>query len=553
MVVEIKRHICTGQLLKWLVGAGLVWLEYNVDQVNRMNVFPVPDGDTGTNMLLTMRKAYGEISHLNEDHVGIVADGIAKGALMGARGNSGVILSQIWYGFAKTLKGHEYFDAALFARACESAIDAAYKAVVKPVEGTILTVAREAGEEVIARAGYQSDLTALLEIMVEAAQKSLTNTPELLPLLKQAGVVDSGGMGLTYILEGMLRFLRGEVVPMDTEKAIVDGQNWQQAIVPEDEEGYGYDVQFLMRGKYMDVGAVRTAIDAMGWSTLVVGDEKLIKVHVHVHDPGKPISYAIGLGAALDDVVVENMQQQYEEYVEERIARESGEGNAVEGVGVIAVASGEGMRHLFLEDLNAASVVTGGQTMNPSTEDFLAAIDKLPNDEIVLLPNNKNIILAAKQAASMCPGKNIQVVSTRTLPQGISAMLAYMNARESDASMEDIVADMQEAINSVTSCEVTIATRSVSIDGVDVEEGQVIGLLDGKLVISGATTEEVVLGLLRKAHAEDAELVTIYYGNDVTMEQVEQMVDKLSAEFARQEFVVVNGGQPLYPYIISVE
>lgn len=552
MVIEVKRHVCDGHLLKWLAGAGLAWLENNVEQVNQMNVFPVPDGDTGTNMMLTMRKACAEISHMNEPHVGVVAEAIARGALMGARGNSGVILSQIWHGFAQPLKGHEVFDAPLFLRACESAVDAAYKAVVKPVEGTILTVSRLAVSAISQEARMQTDLLAILEKLLDGARSGLMTTPDLLPVLKDAGVVDSGGMGLVYILEGMLRLLRGEEVSIKQEGVFVNGQGWQEALVPEDEEGYGYDVQFLMRGSKMDVQAVRSAIDGMGWSTLVVGDEQLIKVHVHVHDPGQPISYAIGLGAALDDVVVENMQRQYQDYVEERIARESGVKREVEGVAVISVASGEGMQTLFLEDLQAAYVVTGGQTMNPSTEDFLAAIDSLKNSDIVLLPNNKNIIMAAKQAASLAHGKNVQVVNSRTIPQGISAMFAYGNLRET-GSMEDIVAAMQTAVNDVKSCEVTIATRSVNIDGVNVREGQAIGLLDGKLVATGDSVDEAVVDVLRKAHAEDYELVTLYYGSDVDEAAAQALVEQLSSAFSEQEFVIVFGGQPLYPYLISVE
>jgi DAK2 domain fusion protein YloV len=335
---------------------------------------------------------------------------------MGARGNSGVLLSQLWQGFAQSVRGYEIFDAQGFARACQSAVQAAYQAVIKPVEGTILTVSREAMEVVVAQSAQERDLKNLLRVMVEAAQASLVRTPQLLPVLKEAGVVDSGGMGLVLILEGMLKLLTARI-DLQPDKALVDTENWQQALAPEDEEGYGYDVQFLIRGERLDVDAVRKAIDAMGWSTLVVGDARLIKVHVHVHDPGQPISYAIRLGAALDDIVVENMQLQYEGYVEERLAREAGAARKVDGVAVVVVASGAGLCRLFLDELNAAHVITGGQTMNPSTEDFLTAIDSLPNDEIILLPNNPNIIMAARQAASMSPGKKITIVPSRTIPQ----------------------------------------------------------------------------------------------------------------------------------------
>jgi uncharacterized protein len=554
MVIEIKHQICNGHMLKWLAAAGLAWLEHNQHTVNRMNVFPVPDGDTGTNMLLTMRKACEGLAYLNEEHVGVVAEAIAQGALMGARGNSGVILSQLWRGFAAGIREQPVFDARLFARACELAVDAAYKAVVQPVEGTILTVAREATEAVVARAANESDLTDILAVMVATAHAALQRTPDLLPVLKEAGVVDSGGMGLVFILEGMLRFIRGEEVElkMQSDEILANGHHWQQALVPEDEAGYGYDVQFLMHGANLDVAAVRAAIDAMGWSTLVVGDERLIKVHVHVHDPGQPLSYAIGLGAALDDVVVENMQQQYESYVEKRIARETGTSAPVDGVAVIAVASGDGLRRLFLEDLGAAYVVSGGQTMNPSTEDFLAAIDSLPHSDIVLLPNNKNILLAAKQAASLSHGKRVQVVPSRTLPQGINAMVAYANLRDSH-DFEAVHGAMQAALTEIVSGEVTTATRDAVVDGLEVREGQFIGLLDGKLVVTADTVTEAVVVLLRKAHADECELITLYYGGDVTEDQAQGLADTLSSDFTKQDVITVDGGQPLYPYIISIE
>lgn len=553
MIVEAKHEVCNGHLLKWLVGAGLAWLEHNMDQVNQMNVFPVPDGDTGTNMMLTMRKACEQISHMNEENAGLVAEAVARGALMGARGNSGVILSQLWHGFAQAVRGHELIDVPLFVAACQSAVTAGYNAVVKPVEGTLLTVSREATAAIVQRAAYERDLAALFATMVTSAKESLQRTPDLLPILKEANVVDSGGLGLVFILEGMLRLLQGETVYTDSlTTTSTNGHDWQVAIVPEDEEGYGYDVQFLMHGSDMRVEEVRAAIDAMGWSTLVVGDERMIKVHVHVHDPGQPISYAINLGAALDDVVVENMQQQYQEYVQERIARETGHTKPVEGVAVVTVASGEGLKSLFLDDLHAAYVITGGQTMNPSTADFLAAIDQLPNDEIILMPNNKNIIMAAKQAASFSHGKRVEVIGTRTIPQGISALMAYLNVAEGE-DFDEIQAAMTEAANAVVSCEVTRATRSVTLEGVKVQEGQYIGLLDGQLISAGEQVTEIVRSLLERAHAADYELITFYYGQDVNQAQAEALVGGLSEDFAGQEFVIVAGGQPLYPYIISVE
>lgn len=553
MIVEVKKQICDGHLYKWLIAAGLAWLEHNKERVNQLNVFPVPDGDTGTNMLLTMRRAYEEIAHMNDGHVGVVSEAVSRGALMGARGNSGVILSQLLRGFAQRLHGHEHFDSQLFAEACQSAVAMAYKAVITPVEGTILTVARLAKEAVMEKAREDAKLSELLNTLVDAAFSALQTTPDLLPILKKAGVVDSGGQGLVYILEGMQRLMRGEVISMARESVLVDGDHWQEALVPEDEEGYGYDVQFLMHGQNMDVNAVRAAIDAMGWSTLVVGDEKLIKVHVHVHDPGQPLSYAVRLGVAIDDIVVENMQMQYQGYVEQRIERETGSGTAVEGIAVITVASGDGLRQLFGHDLTAAHVVSGGQTMNPSAEDFLGAIDQLPNDEIILLPNNKNIIMAARQAATLARDKQVRVVPSRSLQQGIAAMFAYVNAREQGLTLDQIVEEMTKALANVTSVEVTNATRSVELDGVEVEEGHFIGLLDGNLVATGDDLYEVVGDALHKANAHSKELITLYYGSGQDESQAQALVDYLCSDFGAQEFEIVDGGQPLYPYLISIE
>lgn len=554
MVVEIKNQVCDGHMFKWLMASGLAWLERNVEQVNRMNVFPVPDGDTGTNMLLTMQKAYGEIAHMDEAHVGIVGEALARGALMGARGNSGVILSQILSGFTSALRGHEFFDTELMAQACISAVESAYKAVIEPVEGTILTVARETKDAALEAAQQGVNLREALDFMIQAARESLKRTPQLLPILHEAGVLDSGGMGLVTILEGMQRMLNGEEVSFgDTlSKDDLNGHHWEEALVPEDEEGYGYDVQFLMHGENMDVAKIRADIDAMGWSTLVVGDERLIKVHVHVHNPGEPLSYAIGLGVQIDDVVVENMQLQYQGYVENRQKQESGVQKEVDGVAIITVVSGDGLFALFDKELHAARIIAGGQTMNPSTEDFLAAIDSLPNDEIIILPNNKNIIMAAEQAATLARGKKVHVIANRTIQQGIAAMLVYNDMR-GVAPFEDIVEAMNEIIAEVVSVDITYATRNAQFDRVTVAEGQIIGLVDGKLVASGDELLAVVQQTLHKAHAEDYELVTLYRGNEVSAQQAQDLVAQLSSTFDNLEFEIVNGGQPLYPYIISIE
>lgn len=550
MLVDVKRTVCNGSIFKWLMAAGTAWLEHNQQTVNQLNVFPVPDGDTGTNMLLTMRKAYGEVVNLDEPHVGKMSAAVSRGALMGARGNSGVILSQLLRGFAAELEHYEMFDAEIFARALQSAVRAAYAAVIEPVEGTILTVAREAVEATVTAAHTETDLVRLIEILLESAKTSLKRTPDLLPILKKAGVVDSGGQGFVFIVEGMVRLLRGEPVNIVGSNGVVrDTEHWQAALVPDDEEGYGYDVQFLMHGENMNVEEIRARIDAMGWSTLVVGDSKLIKVHVHVHDPGQPLSYAISTGAELDDLVVENMQRQYHSYVEKRIEHEHIAAPQIAGVAVITVASGDGLQRLFSKDLNAAHVISGGQTMNPSTEDFIAAIAKLSSDEIILLPNNKNIIMAAQQAAAMITDKRIRVVPSRTVQQGIATMFAY---QPSDA-LDDVEAAMTEALASIISCDVTRATRDAEIDGIAVRTGQIIGLINGKLVVAGENYADVVRRLLVQGANDRHELITIYYGDDITDADAHYLVETLAPEFAQFEFEVVPGGQPLYPYLISIE
>jgi len=551
-VFGVPDHVnlaCDGQLFKRLVGAGLGWLEQNQDRVNNSNVFPVPDGDTGTNMVFTMRKAYQSIAQSDETHVGKVSYEIAQGAMMGSRGNSGVILSQLWVGFADILEHHESFDGRLFARACESAVNMAYKSVQSPVEGTILTIARESTEAVLRRVAYEPDLVWLVKIMVYAARASLRRTPEMLPVLKQAGVVDSGGQGLVFILEGMLLSLCGKNFNLD-EKTLVARHTWRDALEPEDEQGYGYDVQFLMRSEGMDVASIRRSFENMGWSTLVVGDERVIKVHIHVHNPAEPISFAIQQGADLDDVVVENMQRQYKTYVEERSVRETE--IPADSVAVIAVAQGEGMRRLFLRDLQAAEVIAGGQTANPSTEDFLMAMDELPNKSIVLLPNNKNVVLAAQQAARLAKGKNVRVIPTRSVPQGIMAMIAYANL-PNEQDVDALAEAMQSGIDHGISGEVTRATRGVEFNGITVAEGQYIGLVDDKLVTAGDDILPVMRDLLTKAGAHSHELVTLYYGSDVDETRAQALIDALGREFRGQEFQIVSGGQALYPYIVSIE
>ena len=550
--MENKYTTIDGKIIHQLIEAGTAWLAHNQQEVNNMNVFPVPDGDTGTNMFHTMNRAIQEIAEFSSEHAGEVMKKVAYGTLMGARGNSGTILSQILDGFAKTIQDKSSIDAEIFHQACQNAVTAAYESVPNPIEGTILTVVREAvdGLEQVS----STNLQELLVQLADSARQSLKHTPELLPVLKEAGVVDSGGLGLVLILEGMIRYINGEPVIFEQEASESTTkpqvQDWQTALQPEDEEGYGYDVQFLMRGDNFDVAKVRQDIDDMGWSTLVVGDSTLIKVHVHVHDPGQPISYAIANGAELDDIVVENMQAQYHQYVDNRMQREGDDTNiSADKVAVITVASGTGIQKIF-RDLKVAKLISGGQTMNPSTEDFINAIEQLPNQEIIILPNNKNIISAAQQAVALST-KKVSVISTRTILQGISAMIEYGSVQEENLS--EITPTMQQAIENIISVEITTATKTTTINDVQIVEGQFISIVDGNLLLA---TDDLVLAIektLQQIDLDEYELVTLYYGDNVTEQESLSIIEHLSSIFDELEFEGVNGGQPLYPILISIE
>lgn len=542
---------CTGPQLRKMARAGLVWLERNRDHVNSLNVFPVPDGDTGTNMLLTMRSAYARIEAGEETHVGKVAGQLAQGALMGARGNSGVILSQIWRGLAAGLSSVETFTTADLAQAFQMASDTAYKGVMRPVEGTILTVIREGAAEAADAARKSEDLRFMLERILERCQQALERTPDLLPILRQAGVVDSGGQGLVYILEGMMRYAQGEL-SLDEQaeaRAATENISAQALAVPEGGSlEFPYDVQFILTGRNLNVSQVRARIDAMGDSTVVVGDSSTIKVHIHVKDPGEPLSYGISLGH-VSDVVVENMQEQMEALVH-------GDSTAPvepvvtvlpDQVAVVAVAAGKGLINVF-HSLGAAYVVNGGQTNNPSTEEIFQAIEKLPTDKVVILPNNKNIFLAAEAACDLS-AKDVAVVHSRTVPQGIAALMALRPEREVEVNAEM----MEQALKLVRTGEITRATRTVEIDGVDVKEGEIIALADGRLCSSGADESVVLDELLEQLEVADAGIISLYFGADIPVGEAAETADHIRALFPDVEVELVEGGQAHYHYILGVE
>lgn len=543
-----------GQGLKRLVEASLLWLRYHQPGINALNVFPVPDGDTGTNMLLTMQGAWHEIEHSPEENVGKIAQMVAHGALMGARGNSGVILSQLWRGFARSLDSKPKFGAADLAHAMREASETAYKGVLKPVEGTILTVSRAVAEATEVARREEDDLLFILDQVVVAAKEAVANTPNLLPVLKQAGVVDSGGQGLKVILEGMLRYLRGESLESDrVAEAAIDLQEKVPADAAIDAgdvaQGYTYDVQCIIKGHDMDVEEARKQIGELGLSTLVVGDAETIKVHVHVPRPSVVLAYAETIGR-LHDIVVEDMAAQYQQYLLGRSAPpiQAPTYNVKPGdIATLAVAPGDGLTRVF-QSLGTTAIVPGGQTMNPSTQDFVKLLDAIPVDKAILLPNNSNVVMAAQQAAEICR-KHVVVVPSKTIPQGIAAMLAFNDQRSLEANAQA----MEAATHHVLTGEITIATRAIEYNGVKVEEGHVIGLFNDELTAANDTIEETLFTLLDQMAAEDLEIVTLYYGNDITAAEAEALGAAIHEKYSNLEVEIVEGGQPHYYYIISAE
>ncbi|MFZ2360427.1 MAG: DAK2 domain-containing protein [Anaerolineae bacterium] len=549
-----------GPTLKTMIAAGYAWLERHKEIVNALNVFPVPDGDTGTNMFLTMRAAWREIEHDEDGDVSHIAQAVAQGALMGARGNSGVILSQILRGMAHAFRHKPVINAHDLAHGLRHGSDTAYKGVVKPVEGTILTVIRQAADAAQKAAAVEDDLNFVLAHTVQAAAEAVEQTPTLLPVLARAGVVDSGGKGLFYILEGMQRSLRGDTVAPPVERAASAAAQQAAALDPYNLPPirYGFDVQFLIWGADLQVDAIRSWMIEHGDFALVEGGPTLIKVHVHVFDPSAPLAYGVQQGF-ITDVVVENMDAMAAagmtpDDVKDALstAKPSSPLTAehLGPIGVVAVAPGPGLAEVF-ESLGVGSVVSGGQTMNPSIQELLDAIDALPTEEVILLPNNGNVIMAAQGAAQEAArrGKRVEVIPSRTAPQGISALLAF----NMQASLDDNVATMARALAAIDTGEVTMAVRDAHIDGMEVRAGDVIGLLNDTLTTNGASPHEVVFNLLAQMDAGQAEIITVYYGDQIDAAAAAELGDELGALYPDQEIEVIAGGQPHYHFILSTE
>ncbi|MBP7355699.1 MAG: DAK2 domain-containing protein [Longilinea sp.] len=539
-----------GQGLKTLVEAALTWLKTNQQTVNALNVFPVPDGDTGTNMLLTLQAAYNEVANSGERNVGKMAHAIAQGALMGARGNSGVILSQIWRGFARGLDSLDVMDAAIMVRALIESRNTAYKGVVRPVEGTILTVIKDvsiAAEQALAET---QDLNLLLEQIVRAADVSVKHTPELLPILKQAGVVDSGGKGLFFIFEGMLRYLKDQPLETATTTVMPLAAMQLEETMEAVEAGQDFEVVVDFRpNEPLNLESFYAELSEMGTSIQVGEGDGFYRMHIHVPTENRylPIDYTMKIGA-VTKVAIENLRAQMDDLQHAESTPHLQLTHVEPGqIAVVAVSPGMGISQIFAS-LGINAVVEGGQTMNPSTEQILGAFENLPTDQVIILPNNKNIVLAAQAAASMTV-KKVAVIPSKSVPQGLSAMLRL----NPEGDFDEVVAEMNEAITEVESGEITVATRSIEINGVSVKEGEVIALLNGQLIAAQPDLEKACLALLEKANTADRERITFFYGQNIGRAEVNRIVDIIRTAYPTHEIELHEGGQPHYQFILSIE
>ena len=521
-------------------------LQNNKDLVDKLNVFPVPDGDTGTNMSLTISYAIKELAKVQNDNVTDIGKALSKGSLMGARGNSGVILSQIIRGIAKSVEGKENLNVIDLANAFKNGSDTAYKAVIKTIEGTILTVVRESGEYAENIAQEDMDMIEFLELVVEKANESLNKTPELLKALKEAGVVDSGGKGLVLIYEGMLSSLKGNNIEL-VEGGISSDTNVsvEQNISTEDIK-YQYCTEFILETNKVDDLTVRERFMKYGDSLAVVGDEGVIKVHVHTNDPGLAIQEALSYGQLLT-IKVENMKLQHENKVLKEAAQTEEVHVEEKEYGFIATSMGDGLAQIF-RDFGVDHIIEGGQTMNPSTEDFMKAIEKLNAKNIIILPNNSNIIMAANQAKELSD-KNIVVIPTKNVPQAFAALVTF----DGDADIAENEANMMEALSTVKSGQVTYAVRDTVINDVEVKEGNIIGIAEGKLLSAGDKVDEITTDLIEKLVDEDSAIITLFYGEDTSKEDAQALRDALEENFEDVDVELHYGGQPLYYYLISVE
>ncbi|MDF2546830.1 MAG: dihydroxyacetone kinase [Anaerosolibacter sp.] len=538
----MKAKYIDGVQLRKMIIQGKNSLEANKSTVDSLNVFPVPDGDTGTNMSLTMAAAAREVQSAKGESVEDIAEAAANGSLMGARGNSGVILSQLFRGFAKGCKGKEKLSITDLAMAFKGASDTAYKAVMKPIEGTILTVAREIGEKAVEISKREESIESFLETIIVHAERVLDKTPDMLKVLKQAGVVDAGGKGLIFIIKGFYEALTDRetvVESVEVVQSILHDTNMEN-----EEITFGYCTEFIIKGKNIHIDQFKASIGDYGDCMLVVGDENIAKVHIHTNNPGVVIEKGLKLGELIN-IKIDNMRHQHQNRIFESEA--SQEPKDLKEYGMIAVTMGKGLTDIF-KDLNVDEIITGGQTMNPSTEDIKNAIDRIDAKNIFVFPNNSNIIMAANQAKELSD-KNIIVIPTKTVPQGIAAVLAF-NADESSESNAEL---MLRAIKNVTTGQVTYSVRDTQFNDIEIKKDDILGMQDGDIKQVGVDVDEVSYLLLKNMISEDTEMITIFYGEDISIEKAQVLADKIAELRNDIDIEVYFGGQPLYYYIFSIE
>ena len=548
----MKFNKVNGEHLYYMMSNAANKLELQSEYVNSLNVFPVPDGDTGTNMSMTFRAAVKEIEGMDNKNIGEVSKKLAKGALMGARGNSGVILSQILRGISKGLEGKEEADASEFANALLEGSKSAYKAVMRPTEGTILTIVRTAGE--VAVALKEDNITELMREVCRESKIMLDKTPEMLPALKKAKVVDSGGMGLLIILQGMQEALENGLkvttgTPQAVKSSVAKAQ--RSETMSEEDIKFGYCTEFIILGDSNHAEEFKSKVINKGDSLVVVGYEDVIKVHIHTNNPGKVLEEAVKFGE-LSKIKIDNMREEHREmlegmYEEAAETEESVAAGEFKKYAFISVAMGEGMKNIF-KDLGVDYVIEGGQTMNPSTQDMLQAIEKLNAEHIFILPNNKNIIMAANQAAEISD-KDIRVIPTKTIPQGITCITMF----NPEADVEENTEELKEAMEMVKTTSVTYAVRDTEVDGKEIKEGNILGLVEGKIKEVGEDPYKVAEDLIDSSVDEDSELITIFYGKDCEEEKVDALIEKLEGKYEDLDVQCYKGEQPLYYFIMSVE
>ncbi|MDW0109269.1 DAK2 domain-containing protein [Sporosarcina aquimarina] len=543
-----------------MVKMGAHHLKQNADYVDSLNVFPVPDGDTGTNMNLSMTSGAKETEAHVSAHLGETSQALSKGLLMGARGNSGVILSQLFRGFGKAVEEKETLTASEFAEALRYGVQTAYKAVMKPVEGTILTVAKDAANVAVDTAITETDIILLMEAIVTEAKASLKRTPDLLPVLKEVGVVDSGGQGLVYVYEGFLACLKGEELPERTvaqsmdELVSAEHHRNVQGFMDTADIVFGYCTEFMVRfedektkGQPFDEDNFRQQLSELGDSLLVISDDEIAKVHIHTEDPGDALSFGQQFGSLIN-IKIENMRQQHMDIVGDNSTRKK-EKDVVKKTpyAIVTVAMGEGIAEL-LKSIGASYVIEGGQTMNPSTEDIVKAIQEVGAERVLILPNNKNIVLAAEQAAEVA-GIEAAVVPTKSVPEGLAAILAF----NPETDVTSNAKSMTSAASVVKTGQVTTAVRDTSIDGVSIHKDDYMAISNGKITSATPSLETTMKSLIDGMITADDEIVTVIYGEDVAEQDAKEMTAYIEGQFDHVEIELYNGKQPLYPYILSVE